>query len=104
MEQNSGNKVDNYESKKLDNFYSLIERIKKLVTLLHILTKKNRELQKDFNDFKLKQANSNQDVLIEALETELKNLKLENKILKEKEKAIKTKIDRLAVKLNQIHL
>lgn len=85
------------------NYFKLLERVKKLVILVNKLAEQNRilKLQIKQYDEKLVMENKNPETL--QLKEQLKKLKLENKILKEKETKVRTKVERLTVKLNNIH-
>ncbi len=85
------------------NYFKLLERVKRLVILVNKLAEQNRilKLQIKQYDEKLVRENKNPETL--QLKEQLKKLKLENKILKEKETKVRTKIERLTVKLNNIH-
>lgn len=85
------------------NYFQLLERVKRLVILVNKLAEQNRilKLQIKQYDEKLIRENKNPETL--QLKEQLKKLKLENKILKERETKVRTKIERLTVKLNNIH-
>jgi|SRR4030042_2552177 len=85
------------------NYFKLLERVKKLIILVNKLAEQNRNLNQQLkqNAEKLVLENKNQETL--ELKEQLKKLRTENKILKEKETKIRTKIERLTVKLNNIH-
>jgi len=85
------------------NYFKLLERVKKLIILVNKLAEQNRNLKQHIKqqDEKLILENKNQETL--ELKEQLKKLRTENKILKEKETKIRTKIERLTVKLNNIH-
>jgi predicted nuclease with TOPRIM domain len=85
------------------NYFKLLERVKKLIILVNKLAEQNRNLKQQLkhNSEKLVLENKNQETL--ELKEQLKKLRTENKILKEKETKIRTKIERLTVKLNNIH-
>lgn len=101
---NCETKVQTEENKTIGKYYELIDRVQKLTTLLEIITKTNRQLQRKYSELKNDLLQNEKSGRIEDLEKAVKKLKKENKTLKEKEKLIKTKIDRLTVKLNQIHI
>jgi predicted nuclease with TOPRIM domain len=85
------------------NYFKLLERVKKLIILVNKLAEQNRNLKQQIKqqDEKLILENKNRETL--ELKDQLKKLRTENKILKEKETKIRTKIERLTVKLNNIH-
>jgi predicted nucleic acid-binding Zn-ribbon protein len=94
------------ELNNLPKYYQLIERVKKMISILETISHQKKELEKENSQLKLNNQNQIQTFTekLGELETEIKQLKKENKILKEKERTIKTKIDRLAVKLNQFQI
>jgi predicted nuclease with TOPRIM domain len=85
------------------NYFKLLERVKKLIILVNKLAEQNRNLKQQIKqrDEKLLLESKNPETL--ELKDQLKKLRTENKILKEKETKIRTKIERLTVKLNNIH-
>ncbi|MEJ2634146.1 MAG: hypothetical protein P8184_02505 [Calditrichia bacterium] len=92
------------EEKSLAKYFGLFKRIEKLKNIVDNFTKQNKDLQQQVIQLTeyLESQTDKQRIL--ELESEVKNLKIENKLLKEKEKTIRTKIERLAVKLDQIQL
>jgi seryl-tRNA synthetase len=85
------------------NYFKLLERVKKLIILVNKLAEQNRSLQLQLKQSAEKSVLENKNHETLDLKEQLKKLKTENKILKEKETKIRTKIERLTVKLNNIH-
>lgn len=85
------------------NYFKLLERVKRLVILVNKLAEQNRILKLQIKQYDEKLARENKNPETLQLKEQLKKLKLENKILKEKETKVRTKIERLTVKLNNIH-
>ena len=90
--------------KTLVSYQNVIERIKKLIKLVHLLSQENNDLKQKLKKQDEEPSAITDDSKLKTLEQENLELKRENKTLKEKEKTIRTKIERLTVKLNKIEV
>jgi predicted nucleic acid-binding Zn-ribbon protein len=87
----------------IDNFFAMVERVKKLTVIFNKLNEHNSRLQSQIVELEQKLSGDSGTLRNMELEEEVKRLKSENKTLKEREKTIRTKIERLEVKLEQLH-
>jgi seryl-tRNA synthetase len=95
--------VDAEAKNVFQNYFKLLERVKKLIILVNKLAEQNRSLKLQLKQIAEKSVLENKNHETLELKEQLKKLKSENKILKEKETKIRTKIERLTVKLNNLH-
>jgi len=96
-------KVDAEVKSIFQNYFKLLERVKKLIILVNKLAEQNRSLKLQLKQITDKAVLENKNPETLELKEQLKKLRFENKILKEKETKIRTKIERLTVKLNNLH-
>ena len=96
-------KVDAEVKSIFQNYFKLLERVKKLIILVNKLAEQNRSLKLQLKQITDKAVLENKNPETLELKEQLKKLRSENKILKEKETKIRTKIERLTVKLNNLH-
>lgn len=84
-------------------FDQLFVKVKKLLQLTSALQLENHQLKAEVKRLRDNRNAGEADLLPEEVEQQLVQLRKENRMLRDREKLIRNKIDRLSVKLDDLH-